>query len=220
MFSDFLSYLFPSSETDRRPRTHVPVRVMYAARMHNEPAAGRLLPLLLRAFIAFRIETPSGNIFPRANLIKARQTGLLNEQTVVACVWNGAARRWYGQVAARCWRANAILCLSFSHFAPVIARHANLTRVPFRPAPSRWYPSPEEPLIFRTFSRWSPASFCRENEFRGKANKIYINIFDARHNPLFCVIPLSIASLSCCIIKRRRDACRKDTSLRYKESER
>lgn len=40
--------------------------------------------LLLRAFIAFRIETPSGNIFPRANLIKARRTGLLNEQTVTA----------------------------------------------------------------------------------------------------------------------------------------
>lgn len=49
--------------------------------MNHGTAAGRLL---LRAFIAFRIETPSGNIFSRANLIKAQQTGLLNKQTVVA----------------------------------------------------------------------------------------------------------------------------------------
>jgi len=93
--------------------------------MNRGATAGRLL---LRAFIAFRIETSSGDIFLRANLIKARRTGLLNEQTVHRSM---RLRRRDAAMAAKALagggatQANAILCLSFSHFTPVVACCAN-----------------------------------------------------------------------------------------------
>lgn len=123
--------------------------------MNRGAAAGRLV---LRAFIAFRIETPSGNIFPRANLIKARQSGLLNEQTV-------AAPQHAARTARRCSRAKAHWqvagrCKQMQFYASVflislLSSRAAPARPAFFPsrAPSRKSPPP------RRRSLWSSGPF-------------------------------------------------------------
>jgi len=148
--------------------------------MNRGATTGRLL---LRAFIAFRIETSSGDIFLRANLIKARRTGLLNEQTVHRSM---RLRRRDAAMAAKALagggatQANAILCLSFSHFTPVVACCAQPAQR-HRGRRSFWSSGlfqliPHLPTGEMSFAKRSEPAF-----------EIYINIFDARRNPLFCV---------------------------------
>lgn len=139
-------------------------------------ATGRLL----RAFIAFRIETPSGNIFPWANLIKARRTGLLNEQIVAgtaACGYDGAARRWprrHWQVAAR---RKQMQFYASVFLISLLSSRAAPTRRPFRPAPPRKYPPQEESLIFRTFSPLVSASSRGEMNSAAKRARRVRNIY-------------------------------------------
>lgn len=185
----------------------------------NAQWAGRLL----RPFIASRIETPSGNIFPRANLIKARRTGLLNEQTVAAPQHAARMHRCGAAMAAKALagggttQANAILCLSFSHFAPVVARCANPPRGSILRRRSLWSSGPFPAVVPRPpTGKWIP----RRSELT--AHEIYINIFDVILYSVFAIlfaIALSCSSFSCCVIKRSRDAYSKKTK-RYKRSER
>ena len=107
--------------------------------------------LLLQAFIAFRIETPSGNIFPRANLIKARRTGLLNEQTVTVPQHAAATARCSdSRKGTSRWRREVSKC----NFMPQFFSFYSCRRALRHPPRISKYLPQEESLIFQAFSRW------------------------------------------------------------------
>lgn len=170
--SSLLFYLWLKVKGERGDCTRVfpasDIRCANAQWAHGTRIAGDQSTSRLLHSSSFRIETQSGNIFSRANLIKARRVGFLNEQTAAGANATTTTGRSRWRRRGR-WRRDASKCNFMPQFFSFRSCRA-----------AKVSSTLEDRLIF---SSWF-CIFPRGNKLGDQASatrELRINVFDVQY---------------------------------------